>query len=106
MLAGASLKPDKIAPPPPEEEMAAHNRRCLQNNADRRAARWVDGVMRIALPADAAARRAAGSARRRTARVTGDAERLPAAPIHGYNNRATDARAGARRRGATACTRW
>ena len=36
-LAGASLKPDKIAPPPPGEEMAAHNRRCLQNNADRAA---------------------------------------------------------------------
>ena len=53
-LAGVSLKPDQIAPPPPEEEMAAHNRRCLANNADRRAARWADGVMRVALPADAA----------------------------------------------------
>ena len=52
-LAGASLKPDKIAPPPPEEEMAAHNRRCLQNNADRRAALG-RRRMRIALPADAA----------------------------------------------------
>ena len=85
-LAGASLKPDKIAPPPPEEEMAAHNRRCLQNNADRRAARWVDGVMRIALPADAAeaARRwfCAPSHRSQTGgwRLAGGAE------LHGYNN--------------------
>ena len=103
-LAGASLKPDKIAPPPPEEEMAAHNRRCLANNADRRAARWADGVMRVALPADAAeaARRWFCAPSHRT--TTGGWRLAGGAELHGYNNSLTHAPVhdGA----AHSCTRW